>query len=51
MKKTGWGDRVEHMIKKTGLHKLAPEDCGCQERKEGINKLGDKINTFFKNGI
>lgn len=48
MKNAGWGDRMESMIKKTGLNQLAPEGCGCQKRKEGINKLGNKIENFFK---
>ena len=30
------GDAVEFGIKKTGLDKLAPEDCGCQQRKEKL---------------
>ena len=43
------GDAVEFGIKKTGLDKLATEDCGCQQRKEKLNKFGSKImNKVFK---
>ena len=35
----GLGDVVENVIKSTGLNKLAPDDCGCKERKEKLNQL------------
>ncbi len=40
---TGLGDTVEKVLKATGIDKLvkfvAGEDCGCEERKEKLNKL------------
>lgn len=43
------GDAVEKGIKSMGLDKLAPRDCGCQERKETLNKFGSNImNKVFK---
>ena len=40
---TGLGDTIEIVLKKTGIAKLAKwilgEDCGCEERKEKLNKL------------
>lgn len=42
-KSTGLGDTVEKIFKATGVDKLAKwalgEDCGCEERKEALNKL------------
>jgi hypothetical protein len=39
----GLGDTVEKIFKSVGVDKLAKwalgEDCGCQERKEHLNKL------------
>lgn len=35
----GLGDTVEKIIRATGVHKLVPDDCGCEERKEALNKL------------
>ena len=39
----GLGDKVEKVFKKTGIDKIAKwalgEDCGCDERKEKLNKL------------
>lgn len=40
------GDRVEHVIKSTGLHKLAPKDCGCKKRREVLNTLHDNTVKF-----
>lgn len=40
---TGLGDTVEKVFKATGIDKVAKwllgEDCGCEERKEALNKL------------
>jgi hypothetical protein len=40
---TGLGDTIEIVLKKTGIAKVAKwllgEDCGCEERKEKLNKL------------
>jgi len=61
----GLGDKVEKVFKKTGIAKAAKwalgEDCGCDERKEKLNKLFPSkktncltedeynyLNTFFK---
>ena len=42
-KSTGVGDTVEKIFEATGVDKLAKwalgEDCGCQERKEALNRL------------
>jgi len=39
----GLGDKVEKVFKKVGIDKLSKwafgEDCGCDERKEKLNKL------------
>tara|TARA_R100001230_G_C5680453_1_gene187251 strand:- start:1501 stop:1854 length:354 start_codon:yes stop_codon:yes gene_type:complete len=39
----GLGDSIEKVFKKTGIDKVAKkvlgEDCGCEERKEALNKL------------
>jgi hypothetical protein len=39
----GLGDKVEKVFKKTGIDKVAKwalgEDCGCDQRKEKLNKL------------
>jgi len=42
-KKKKLGDKVADVIKATGLDKLAPEDCGCNERRIALNELDDKI--------
>ena len=61
----GLGDSVEKVLKATGIDKVAKfllgEDCGCDERKEKLNKLfpyakpkcltedeHDTLNTYFK---
>ena len=36
---SGLGDTVEKVIKATGLDKLAPDDCGCEEKKKALNNL------------
>ena len=42
-KAKGLGDTVEKVLEKTGIAKVAKwilgEDCGCEERKEKLNKL------------
>lgn len=42
-KSKGLGDSVESVLEKTGVSKIvkfiAGEDCGCNERKEKLNKL------------
>ena len=42
-KAKGLGDTVEKVLEKTGIAKVAKwilgKDCGCQERKEKLNKL------------
>tara|TARA_R100001460_G_scaffold40487_1_gene75694 strand:- start:5033 stop:5437 length:405 start_codon:yes stop_codon:yes gene_type:complete len=39
----GVGDKVEKVLKKTGVDKIAKfvlgEDCGCEERKEKLNEM------------
>lgn len=43
MKSKGLGDSIEKVLKKTKIDKavkwLAGEDCGCDKRKEKLNKL------------
>ena len=38
MKSKGLGDDVERLIKITKLHHLAKKNCGCNKRKEWLNK-------------
>ena len=43
VKSKGLGDSVEKVLKATGIDKVAKkvlgEDCGCEERKQKLNKL------------
>ena len=43
MASKGLGDSVEKVLKATGIDKIAKkvlgDDCGCEERKEALNKL------------
>jgi hypothetical protein len=42
MKSEGLGDTIEKFTKATGIKKLAekiPGGCGCQKRKEALNKV------------
>mgnify|MGYP003133513120 CR=1 FL=1 len=43
VKSKGLGDSVEKVLKATGIDKVAKkilgDDCGCEERKEKLNKL------------
>ena len=42
-KSKGLGDSVEKVLKATGIDKVAKkvlgDDCGCEERKEALNKI------------
>tara|TARA_R110000803_G_scaffold7058_2_gene22819 strand:+ start:2657 stop:3073 length:417 start_codon:yes stop_codon:yes gene_type:complete len=48
----GFGDKVEKVFKATGIDKAAKfllgEDCGCEERKDTLNKIfpSKKINCL-----
>ena len=39
----GLGDSIEKVLKKTGIDKVAKkvlgDDCGCEERKQALNKM------------
>jgi len=43
MKSKGLGDSIEKILKATGVDKVAKkvlgDDCGCEERKQALNKL------------
>lgn len=44
------GDKVEQVIKTTGIKKLADmfingEDCGCEERKKSLNNIGRYLSA------
>ena len=42
MESQGLGDTIEKFTKATGIKKLAdkiPGGCGCQKRKEALNKM------------
>lgn len=45
---TGLGDVIENVTKKTGIKKavefIAGEDCGCDKRKEKLNKVRFRFN-------
>ena len=51
MNKKGLGDIVEIITKYTGIKwlvkKVVGEDCGCDERKEFLNKLSFKLFKSF----
>ena len=45
----GLGDTIEWITTKTGIKKIVPKNCGCDKRKEKLNKLvpyknGEQIN-------
>lgn len=40
------GDAIEKGIKRTGLDKLAPKDCGCKKRREALNRMDDSVRDF-----
>ena len=53
MKKSkGLGDSVEKVLKATGIDKVAKkvlgEDCGCEKRKEALNKIFPYARQFTK---
>jgi len=52
---TGLGDVVEKFTKATGIKSavehLFGEDCGCEERKEALNKFGSRIRSLFKKKV
>ena len=54
-KRRGLGDAVEVVTKATGIktavEHLFGEDCGCEERKEALNKFGRKVSDFFKRNV
>tara|TARA_R100000781_G_C4065820_1_gene122748 strand:+ start:674 stop:1045 length:372 start_codon:yes stop_codon:yes gene_type:complete len=51
-KSKGLGDSVEKVLKATGIDKVAKkilgDDCGCQERKEALNKIFPYARQFTK---
>jgi len=36
----GLGDTIENFTIKTGIKKLVPKNCGCNNRRKSLNKLG-----------
>jgi len=50
MNSKGLGDSVEKALKATGIDKVAKailgDDCGCEKRKEALNKLWPYARTF-----
>ena len=56
-KPKGLGDSIERITKATGIHNLAQKgakamgkkDCGCNKRKEALNKMFPYNNSSFKN--
>ena len=56
MKKSkGLGDSVEKVLKATGLDKIAKkvlgDDCGCEKRKQALNKLYPYARVFTDDEI
>tara|TARA_R100000655_G_scaffold4623_3_gene14951 strand:+ start:3006 stop:3362 length:357 start_codon:yes stop_codon:yes gene_type:complete len=57
MKKTskGLGDSVEKVLKATGIDKIAKkilgDDCGCEERKQKLNKMFPYGRQFTQDEI
>jgi hypothetical protein len=51
----GLGDSIEKALKATGIDKVAKkvlgEDCGCEERKEKLNKLFPYVRQFTDDEI
>ncbi len=49
-KSKGLGDTIEKVTKATGIDKIveavAGDDCGCQDRKDKLNKLFPYYRTF-----
>ena len=56
-KSKGLGDSVEKVLKATGIDKVAKkvlgDDCGCEERKEALNKMFPyaKVRQFTEDEI
>lgn len=54
-KSKGLGDSIEKVFKATGIDKVAKavlgDDCGCEERKEKLNKLYPYARTFTNDEI
>ena len=55
-KSKGLGDTVEKALKATGIDKIAKkvlgDDCGCEERKEKLNKMFPyKVRQFTEDEI
>ena len=54
-KSKGLGDSIEKVFKATGIDKVAKkvlgDDCGCQERKEALNKLFPYARTMSDDEI
>ena len=52
-KATGLGDTIENVLQATGIDKVAKfilgEDCGCDERKEKLNKWKPYIECLNHN--
>ena len=50
--KVGLGDYVEKVTEATGIKSavehLFGEDCGCEDRKQALNRFGDKLRNVFK---
>lgn len=51
----GLGDSIEKALKATGIDKVAKkvlgEDCGCEERKQQLNKLFPYVRQFTEDEI
>tara|TARA_R110000764_G_scaffold201925_1_gene287148 strand:- start:90 stop:443 length:354 start_codon:yes stop_codon:yes gene_type:complete len=51
----GIGDSIEKVLKATGIDKVAKailgEDCGCDERKQALNKLYPYARVFTEDEI
>tara|TARA_R110000765_G_scaffold422497_1_gene530273 strand:+ start:930 stop:1280 length:351 start_codon:yes stop_codon:yes gene_type:complete len=55
MKSKGLGDSIEKVLKATGIDKVAKkvlgDDCGCNERKEILNKIFPYARPFTEDEI
>ena len=55
MASKGLGDSVEKVLKATGIDKIAKkvlgDDCGCEERKQALNKLYPYSRQFTEDEI
>ncbi len=54
-KSKGLGDSIEKVLKATGIDKVAKavlgDDCGCEERKQALNKLYPYARVFTEDEI